>query len=345
MTLKISRITLPLLALSNKASTRRSTVACGPLRVLGHSYSTMPTGFIPPATPIQPSSTKAFPYKPSDFTPSDIQSASAFYMSPRFVNHIDDAAIAGLRKYYEHCLPSHPGARILDLCSSWVSHFPAPLERAAQAGSLWVAGIGMNAAELARNPLLRAWEVRDLDARPDVARSGILRGATSAPEPVDADDPLREDQKLDASTLVVSIDYLRRPVAVLASLRRATRRGGSVHVVLSNRCFPTKAVHGWLQRDEGARVQMVGDLLWWSGWRDVESVVVRDGFGGGVGGKDGQTFGSEEEEASRRADAGEDKLRNLMQSLGFYAPDGTDPLWVVRARNTGEGEGAVPEGV
>ena len=60
-----------------------------------------------------------------------------FYDAPRFVPHIDDGAIASVTQYYRDTLP--PGADILDVCSSWVSHLPDEL----QLGR--VVGLGMNA--------------------------------------------------------------------------------------------------------------------------------------------------------------------------------------------------------
>ena len=95
-----------------------------------------------------------WPYKPSDFTRSDPSSDDSFYDAPRFVTHIDDAAIASLRKYYDAVLP-HQG-RILDFCSSWISHYPPAVEQAARKGELRVIGMGMNQKELAANEVLSA---------------------------------------------------------------------------------------------------------------------------------------------------------------------------------------------
>lgn len=53
------------------------------------------------------------------------------------------------------------GGDVLDLMSSWVSHLPADVRYNR------VVGHGMNAAELARNPRLDTFFVRDLNKYPD----------------------------------------------------------------------------------------------------------------------------------------------------------------------------------
>lgn len=212
-----------------------------------------------------------FPYSAVDFRRSDESDDSDFYSSPRFVTHIDDNAIEFLSAYYAMNLPRT--GRILDLCSSWISHFPKELEekalrtnkQAASFGSqkyvndgavLEVIGQGMNAAELAANPVLHSTILQDLNSDPNFP-------AKVAP--------------LDASTCVVSIDYLTQPVRVLSSILEHTRPGGKVHLTVSNRCFPTKAVGRWLRVSEEERLQMVGDYLWFAGWRDIEICTLNDG--------------------------------------------------------------------
>ncbi|KAM0795691.1 hypothetical protein BDR22DRAFT_786565, partial [Usnea florida] len=249
-------------------------------------FSTMSTSAPSPfpTTPYTPSNpTAAFPYHPTDFLRADESSDTDFYAQPRFVTHIDDHAIALLKKYYAENLPKK--GRVLDLCSSWVSHFPREMEEGAMAGKNM--GLGMNAKELAANPLLKETILQDLNVDPTVPPS-------VAP--------------LDATVCVVSVDYLTKPVSVLSSIRERTVEGGSVHLVISNRCFPTKAVGRWLRVGEEERLKMVGDYLWWSGWREVEIVEVCDGRmkeGEGAGGLG---------------------LAGLMRMFG-----GVDPLWVVRA--------------
>merc|ERR1712078_174354 len=105
----------------------------------------------------------------------------------RFVTHIDDKAIGALRGYYEEIFPG-PGPNedvaVLDLCSSWISHFPKNFK----AGR--VAGLGINAEELRRNEALTEYEVQDLNQKPQLPY---------------------EDNAFDFVVNAVSVDYLTRP--------------------------------------------------------------------------------------------------------------------------------------
>ncbi|TKX18825.1 hypothetical protein C1H76_9086 [Elsinoe australis] len=239
----------------------------------------------------------SWPYNPSDFTRQDSSSDSQFYGPPRFVTHIDDAAIASLRKYYDTALPSR--GRILDFCSSWVSHYPARIEHAVDSGELKVMGMGMNKAELEKNEFLNAGRIiQDLNDKPEIPQEAS------------------GEEKLDASTCVVSIDYLTKPVDVLKSLRQRTKPGGTVHLIISNRCFPTKAVSRWLRVSEEERLQMVGDFLHFAGWEGIEILDLKEGED--QGGEAGQ-----DQDAQRG-------LKDLMRMMGMGA---SDPLWCVRGRN------------
>lgn len=208
-------------------------------------------------TPYQPPYDK-WPYKDEDFQRMDPSVDSNFYSTPRFVTHIDNGAIQGLRSYYAANLPRK--GRILDLCSSWISHFPTSHEQAVKDGELSVVGVGMNKPELDRNGVL---------AGPAGAR--VVQDLNSIPE---LGEDVTKGGKFDASTCVVSIDYLTKPLDVLRSTRESTRDGGSVHLAVSNRCFPTKVVGRWLKVGEEDRLKMVGDYLWFAGWRKVEIVEV-----------------------------------------------------------------------
>ena len=224
-------------------------------------------------TPRHPS----WPYNPQDFVRLDESSDTDFYSSPRFVTHIDDTAIAALKRYYAEQLPSK--GKVLDICSSWISHLPPDLEKRAAAtakrksettvtgsNDLEVIGMGMNKAELAANPVLFSYHLIDLNTSPQIPPS---------------------IGSIDAATCVVSIDYLTQPLSVLSSLRTLMRPRGKVHLAISNRCFYTKVVGRWLRISEEERVKMVADYLHFAGWKKVEMVeVVKADDGGMRGGTD-----------------------------------------------------------
>jgi SAM-dependent methyltransferase len=163
-----------------------------------------------------------------------------FYRQPRFVEHIDNGAIADVERLHRDYLPA--GGEVLDLMSSWVSHLPPDVAYAR------VAGLGMNAAELAANPRLTEYVVHDLNAQP------------ALPFP---------DASFDAATLCVSIQYLTDPVSVLRELGRVVRPDGPAVVTFSNRCFPTKAVAIWQGLDDHAHVTLVAKYFASAGWRPI----------------------------------------------------------------------------
>ena len=92
------------------------------------------------------------------FDKEDASPDAEFYAFPRFVTHIDDAAIAVVTRLYREQLPA--GGAVLDLMSSWVSHLPDDVAYGA------VVGHGMNEEELAANPRLSRWFVQDLNVEP-----------------------------------------------------------------------------------------------------------------------------------------------------------------------------------
>ena len=116
--------------------------------------------------------------------------------------------------------------------SSWVSHLLSP------PGELVV--LGMNRAELDANPFATERVVQDLNADPSL--------------------PFASGQ-FDAVLCCVSIDYLTRPVEVLAEVARVLVADAPVVITFSNRCFPTKAIHGWLAADDAGRADIVVDYL------------------------------------------------------------------------------------
>jgi SAM-dependent methyltransferase len=162
------------------------------------------------------------------FERQDEQEDLHFYSLPRFVVHIDEATIVALTNAYRELLM--PGSSLLDLMGSWVSHLPSEMEFAR------VAGLGMNAEELARNPRLDDHVVHDLNRQPELPYA---------------------DASFDFVVNAVSIQYLTRPVEVFRSVLRVLKPGGYYLVAMSHRCFPTKAIRAFHLLSATDRVELV----------------------------------------------------------------------------------------
>lgn len=165
------------------------------------------------------------PFPPGFFSRADGSADAEFYSDARLVTHIDDAAIAAVGALYEEL---EIGGEVLDLMGSWVSHFLTTPAR--------LTVLGMNAAELEANPAAAVTVVHDLNAEP------VLPFA---------------DASFDAAVCCVSVDYLTRPVEVFTDLARVVRPGGPFVCTFSNRCFPMKAIRGWLYTSESQRIEIV----------------------------------------------------------------------------------------
>jgi SAM-dependent methyltransferase len=166
---------------------------------------------------------------PDVFSRYDESDDAFFYDQPRFVTHIDDGAIKALTAFYEKTLtPLGEDAAILDICSSWISHYPESMK------AKRVAVTGLNEAELKRNS--RATEYHRQNLNKDLRL------------PYDAD-------SFDAVTCVVSIDYLTDPLGVMREMHRVLKPGGAFYVSFSNRMFSTKAVRIWVE--SGERLEML----------------------------------------------------------------------------------------
>ncbi|PSS15518.1 Malonyl-[acyl-carrier protein] O-methyltransferase [Actinidia chinensis var. chinensis] len=189
-----------------------------------------------------------FPFKEEDFQRFDESPDTSFYEAPRFVTHIDDPAIAALTKYYSEVFPpsNTPGVVILDMCSSWVSHFPAGYKQDR------IVGMGMNEEELKRNPVLTEYVVQDLNINPKL--------------------PF-EDNSFDVITNVVSVDYLTKPIDVFKEMCRILKPGGLVIMSFSNRCFWTKAISIWTSTGDAEHVMIVGSYFHYAGGYEPPQAV------------------------------------------------------------------------
>ena len=165
------------------------------------------------------------PFPPGFFARADESSDDRFYAVDRLLTHIDDGAIAAVTALYDELGLT---GEVLDVCSSWISHFSSPPRR--------LVALGMNPTELAANEAAADRLVHDLNVDP------VLPFA---------------DASFDAVTCCVSVDYLTRPLEVFAEVARVLRPGGPFVCTFSNRCFPTKAIRGWLSTDDEGHCAIV----------------------------------------------------------------------------------------
>jgi SAM-dependent methyltransferase len=177
------------------------------------------------------------------FDRADEHPDDRFYAVDRLVTHIDPAAIAAVGALYAELDLT---GDVLDVCSSWISHLPRPPRR--------LVAMGMNATELRANDMADEWIVQDLNTDPTLP----FAAAT-----------------FDAVTCCVSVDYLTRPLEVFTEVARVLRPGGRFVCTFSNRCFPTKAIRGWLANDDEGRCGIVSTYFELTDGFDAPQVQLR----------------------------------------------------------------------
>jgi SAM-dependent methyltransferase len=184
----------------------------------------------------------AHQFPPGFFDRADTGGDTDFYSWPRLVTHIDDGAIAAVGALYEELAIDRD---VLDLMSSWISHFRRPPS--------FLVALGMNRTELAANAQARGSVVHDLNEQP------VL--------------PFRS-ASFDAVVCCVSVDYLIRPIEVFRDVARVLRPNGVFACTFSNRCFPTKAIRGWLASSDAQHCDIVAEYFRQAG-AFTEPVVAR----------------------------------------------------------------------
>ncbi|CAL1168722.1 unnamed protein product [Cladocopium goreaui] len=134
----------------------------------------------------EPKWPEKWPYTAADFRRQDESDDQGFYNAPRFVTHIDKDAIDSIRNFYALQFAEAPQGEysVLDICSSWISHYPEDLK------AKRVAITGMVEEELAANKQATEHAVADLNKNPKLPYG---------------------DGEFDFVTNVVSMDYLVKP--------------------------------------------------------------------------------------------------------------------------------------
>ena len=183
---------------------------------------------------------------PQSFRRQDESDDALFYQLPRLVVHIDEDAIAAVGEVFRRLIS--PNSVVLDLLSSWRSHWPEGFPKAR------MVGLGLSAAEMADNPDLDDYVVHDLNRDPTL--------------------PL-DDASFDAVVITVSMQYLVRPIEVFRQVNRILRPGGVFLVIFSNRMFPTKAVWIWTMCTDQQRARMIATYMEEAGsYADIQGLYV-----------------------------------------------------------------------
>lgn len=171
-------------------------------------------------------------FHPGAFTRQDESPDDRFYSTDRLVHHIDRTARQNLSRIYGRII--RPGQRVLDLMAGWESHIPKGITPG------YVHGIGMNAAEMGKNPVIDKYTVQDLNRNPGLEFS---------------------DCSFDAAVCSLSVEYLTDPVAVFREVARVLVPGGTFAVTFSNRWFPSKQIRIWEDLHEFERMGLVLELF------------------------------------------------------------------------------------
>ena len=190
-------------------------------------------------------------FPPEYFRRYDEADDRLFYAEPRLVVHIDDHAIEAIGKHLDQWLPKD--GVVLDLMSNWRSHLPDGFPKRK------LVGLGLNDVEMSENPQLDERLVHDLSTDP------VL--------------PF-QDASFDAAVLMVSVQYLVRPVEVFREVARVLKPGAWFHVIYSNRMFLTKAVAIWQSLSNAQRAQLIEAYFATSGgWEQPEVLDISPKMG------------------------------------------------------------------
>lgn len=181
-------------------------------------------------------------FKPEERKRADEQSDSFFYSVPRFVQYVDENFNRQLKNWYRKYLKN--GDVVLDLCSAYDSHLPEMTFDN-------VVGHGMCGPELAANPRLNSYFVKDLNEDPMIPSS---------------------DGVYDHVLCCMGLQYLKFPEDVCYDVHRILKPGGRFLVSFTSHCFPEKTVTGWLERTLEERADLVTRLMKNAGFVSVEFV-------------------------------------------------------------------------
>ena len=164
------------------------------------------------------------------------QDDAEYYRLPHSRPFFGRATDRAIRAHHDRIIPK--GARrVLDLMSSLVTHADPVAGRE-------VIGLGLNAAEMARNEELSRAVVHDVNSNPNL--------------PFD-------DQSFDAVLCSGSLDLSIRPLELVRETARVLRPGGVLIVSFTDRMIQPKCVHAWRDNDNEGRITLATSYFSFSG--------------------------------------------------------------------------------
>ena len=184
-----------------------------------------------------------WPFDARDLTPQDPSDDQLFYLIPKFVQHAGAECRESLTKYYGCVLPDN--GDVLDLCSSWTSHYPKGYK------AKRCAALGLNALELLANPAKTEGPCKTSTRTRRHLMMTILRR-----------------RHTPVGGLPTS------PLEVFKEIRRVLKPGGLAAMAFANRCFPRNralldaALHGAVARAHHR------ELYHYAGFDDDDITVV-----------------------------------------------------------------------
>jgi SAM-dependent methyltransferase len=188
-------------------------------------------------------------YPQDAFAREDESDDAIFYAIDRFVSHLDEKALAAVRRVIGSLIVEKD-PRVLDLMAGCDSHLAEGLSPAR------VVGLGLNDNELRGNPALTEYLIHDVNRDPRL--------------------PFQENT-FDVVLNTVSVDYMIHPFELFAEVGRVLSPGGLFLVIFSNRMFRDKATKIWRRSSEQERVLIVEDFFRDSGLFDEPRLFAYQG--------------------------------------------------------------------
>ena len=174
---------------------------------------------------------------------SDNADDSDFYLTPKFVYHLDSNFRKTLTNIYDNEISNN--SVILDLMSSWDSYLPT------KKNYTKIIGHGLNKKELESNKCLDQYWIQNFNTNQHI--------------------PL-ENKSVDYCLMVAAWQYLQYPENISREISRILRSKGKIIISFSNRAFWHKTPNIWINSNEQERLKYVRSVLISNGFQEPKII-------------------------------------------------------------------------